>query len=422
MWSQVPPATPERKKSDRAEYKVASATPSPYLTHGSFSLGPLGLSQSMSVSYSLRDRSAQSTSRSAFERTYFPSSESSESEDDEFEQLADLTAETSKRNKTKRQREVIDRLRAVRQEELRTSAPRRRRGADGSLPRMPASGPARIQRTFSITISVQGSHLSEAHFNHIATWFQNGCSWGAVAREKGGTCQHWHAQGVATLETTSAVMAKNEMMRFLGWFDVNPYGRKLNTRFRPVSSGEKLDSPEGTLGYCMKDMGSYAGWVCVLHDEVNDDEIERGQHLYSMYGAPEKSVTVTLTRSNIIERALAFYKIHNRRGVLPPRCSLLRVLHAMLQSGNFRPNADWIVPRYGEGADFMRGSAMWRVLCDPSSATIEDAYAFFFHNKGLPTVEVNGQFQLPVRVASSLAVAVDDEEEGDNSPSFDNPL
>ena len=151
--------------------------------------------------------------------------------------------------------------------------------------------------------------------------------------------------------------------------------------FRELKNRD-LHTPEGMLGYTLKDCDEYDGWMALLHDDVTDAEVERGRELYAMFGAPEKCNTVSLTRVNLLERATAFYKVNKRRGMfhLDPT-PIEEVLLAMLVSGNFRPGAEWIVPRFGEGANYTRAANLFRLYIDPKSAKLEDlAEVFFIQN------------------------------------------
>ena len=167
-------------------------------------------------------------------------------------------------------------------------------------------------------------------------------------------------------------MARNECRRFLGWDHSNPYGNLLHIVFKELK-GTSIRTPEGMVGYCVKDMNEYEGWEVFQHHMVTPDDIQIGLDLYTMFGAPEKKNVVCLTRNNIMECAFAFWKTRRRSNIFSvEQAPLLEVLCGMLQTGFFRPTAEWIIPRFGEGMDMRRARAMFRVHQDPNSATEQD--------------------------------------------------
>jgi hypothetical protein len=208
------------------------------------------------------------------------------------EPIAHLTAATKKYGLTKKQKARVDELRS----ELRATRrlPKRARVPARNAPVPRGRTPEAKERWFSVTCSVKGEDLREADFNHFATWITDKADWGAVAYERGSRIRHWHAQGVAKVTTTSYLMACNDCKRWLGWYPHrSPYGNKLYLLFRELKNRD-LHTPEGMLGYTLKDCDEYDGWMALLHDDVTDCEVERGRELYAMFGAPEKCNTCSL--------------------------------------------------------------------------------------------------------------------------------
>ena len=85
---------------------------------------------------------------------------------------------------------------------------------------------------------------------------------------------------------------------------------------------------------------------------VTPKDIQIGLDLYAMFGAPEKKNVVCLTRNNIMEHAFAFWKTRWHSNIFSvEQAPLLEVLCGMLETGLFRPTAEWTILRFGEGMD-----------------------------------------------------------------------
>lgn len=326
--------------------------------------------------------SSEDTASSFHPSDLSPDDTDSEPEAQIGDELAQLSSETRLWGLNPRQRAHVLELRRERNDisRNRSRGSSGRGGAKGSRSGSTGGrGPEHMARWFSVTCSVLNTDFHEVDFNKFATFFTDYCPWGAVAYEKGTRVRHWHAQGVCKLETTSARMAKNDCLRFLEWYPYrSPYGGGLHLVFKELKHRD-LHTPEGMLGYCFKDMDEYEGWCSVVSDSVTDGQIERGMELYGMYGAPEKATVVTLTRLNLMDRVTAFYKVNKRRGMFHIQPTPLEeVILAMLSGGNFRPSAEWIIPRFGQGASYTRMADLFRLYRAPETATLDDVAQIFF--------------------------------------------
>ena len=93
-----------------------------------------------------------------------------------------------------------------------------------------------------------------------------------------------------------------------------------------------------------QDMNEYIGWDWTHSENVTDENIDKGLRAYTMYGIPDCGACVTLMRVNILDRALAFFKVARRRGIISDDvlCGdefLPNVLFEMVKSTHFKPAA-----------------------------------------------------------------------------------
>ena len=138
------------------------------------------------------------------------------------------------------------------------------------------------------------------------------------------------------------------------------------------------ESFETMVGYVMKDRKEYAGWTYRASDSITDEIFLLGDTAYQQYGAPDKGNVVSITRGNLLDRAFAFYKVAQRRGGLvrsDDEHLFVNVVHSMILSGQYRPSADWVIPRFGNGASLARSDIAFRLITQPSSATVSDIRA-----------------------------------------------
>ena len=104
---------------------------------------------------------------------------------------------------------------------------------------------------------------------------------------------------------------------------------------------------------------------------------------YAKYGNYLKTNTVSITRNNILHKAVTFRRMMAARGdpfgseAVTPE-TLAKVILYMIWSRKFSPASEWILPRVGDGLNEDRAFAAFRMCCDPSRTTLQDVNVVFF--------------------------------------------
>jgi hypothetical protein len=188
---------------------------------------------------------------------------------------------------------------------------------------------------------------------------------GSVSTERGGAFKHLHIQGVFQRRGTSTQALKADLVRYLKQH-VQGYDALHASVCCKQASNQGLHTFEGLVAYSRKYQGR-EGFRNTIHN-VDAVQIAEGEQLLKQFGAALKH-RIALTLHNIMERAATYHVFELRERLMP---SFGGIVYAMVRSGQYYFDPEWVVPFKGQGMDGDRGSVAWRSCIAPASITPAD--------------------------------------------------
>lgn len=128
----------------------------------------------------------------------------------------------------------------------------------------------------------------------------------------------------------------------------------------------------GMLGYVMKDMDEIH-YQNISHN-VTAEDLSRGFDVYSLFGGDELKHRISLTTSNIFDRAFMYWKFHLKH---PIGNDFLGTIHNMIRTGKYYPSSSWITPHQGRGMPLNKINALWNCMVYPKETSYNDVKQIF---------------------------------------------
>lgn len=126
-----------------------------------------------------------------------------------------------------------------------------------------------------------------------------------------------------------------------------------------VLTGKNIHTWIGMIGYCLKDIG--LPHFRIVEHNISDQEKEQGKEEYAKHGSGLLKKKTAITGNNIIQQMLVFQYF----SYPDVRISPVRMLAAMMRSGNYYPCASWAMTAFGKGLHKDKFAAIWKTLTDP---------------------------------------------------------
>lgn len=226
----------------------------------------------------------------------------------------------------------------------------------------------------SVTVSAGSEDLQEGVLERLHEFLAEKCLAGMFSLEKGGVCQHLHAQGVVRIVCKGAKSINTLLHSWLGWNDNKPSpGARIQCKAL-MNAG--IHTWHGMLGYCSKD-SNQGHFRSVMH-EVSEDDLAIGGDEYLKHGAGPLKQRIGLDPGKIFDKALIFANMRMRGRSRP---SLSCVLQQMISTGKYYPTAHWVTPTSGMGWDLERANAAWKMMLVPAETTLDDVNFVFGRRK-----------------------------------------
>lgn len=219
--------------------------------------------------------------------------------------------------------------------------------------------------TVSLTIVVPHEDIPLALFDTMSNYLTLHSKAGSVSTERGGGFQHLHIQGVYQRRGTSTQALKSELLRYLKAHVPNYDALHASVCLKQASN-KGLHTFEGLVAYSRKYQGR-EDFRNTLHN-VDAIQLAEGEQLLKQYGAALKH-RIPLTLHNIMERAATYHVFELRERIMP---SLGCMVYAMVRSGQYYLDPEWVVPFKGQGMQGDRADVVWRSCIAPATITPGD--------------------------------------------------
>ena len=173
---------------------------------------------------------------------------------------------------SKRQRTMVKEMREQHKKDM---AEKRKQAREARQQERAARQPERKLRSWSITLAFVGRDIPAqrlTEWNNFVLQQTRGIS----AAERGGTCQHLHAQSAIEIMSTGIRTLRSEIIKALGW-DTNPPPEALKLSLKEIDGSKGLyESFDAFTGYVQKDSGLYPDWSLIYTDSVTEDMLTTG--------------------------------------------------------------------------------------------------------------------------------------------------
>lgn len=219
--------------------------------------------------------------------------------------------------------------------------------------------------TVSLTVVIPHQDIPLVLYDTLSNYLTLHTKAGSVSTERGGAFEHLHIQGVFQRRGTSTQKLKSELIKYLK-AHVHNYEALHASVCLKQAANKGLHTFEGLVAYSRKYQGR-EGFRNTIHN-VDAIQLAEGEQLLKQYGAALKH-RIPLTLHNIMERAATYHVFELRERIMP---SFACIVYAMVRSGQYYLDPEWVVPFKGQGMQGDRADVAWRSCIAPASITPAD--------------------------------------------------
>ena len=255
------------------------------------------------------------------------------------------------------------------------SAPIGRPPKRRAAPRPPVGDPSYPRVRWSVTISKQKHHIPSSWFQNLASALPNSTERAAISLEIGVRNHKLHIQGILDCHCPATEIGKDLLRTWLKQQMQTQVGDGCYMFVKPFDAGQEWTY---MLGYVQKD--AHKDTYDLHHHGISETELVTSRTAYNTIRLDYEQGRTVITKSSLFKQVYQFW--HTHLSYMQPPLPLM--LKFMLQTNRYIPGAGWLITGQGRGLHLASAEAMWKLIRDPCTVTLDDVWNVFFTQPGSP--------------------------------------